>query len=135
MLRVEGLAAGYGEAAVARLAALTLADREAALLLGPSGSGKTTLLLAIAGLARTFGGVVEIDGDQPSALPAARRDRYRGRHIGLVFQDLHLISGLTMLDNVPLAPFAAGVAQDRRGRWRCWASWGWRGWSTGGRRR
>ena len=113
MLAVEGLVAGYRGRPVARLPRLDVAPGGAALLLGPSGSGKTTLLLAIAGLAEVMEGVARVDEVDVAALRPAARDRFRGRAIGLVFQDLHLIAGLSALDNVLLAPFAAGVAQDR----------------------
>ena len=113
MLVVEDLVAGYDRRALASLSALRVGPGEAALLLGPSGSGKTTLLLAIAGLARVISGKVMIDTVDMAPLTDAARDRFRGRDIGLVFQDLHLIAGLSTLDNVLLAPFAAGARQDR----------------------
>ncbi|MDB5429601.1 MAG: ABC-type transport system ATPase component [Caulobacter sp.] len=114
MLRVEGLTAGYRRKPVARLEILTVANREAALLLGPSGSGKTTLLLALAGLAKRFDGSIDLDGVDPSGLRGAARDRFRGSRIGIVFQDLHLIAGLSTLDNLLLAPFAARQPQDSK---------------------
>jgi putative ABC transport system ATP-binding protein len=114
MLAVERLVAGYGRRPLARLGRLEVAPGEAALLLGPSGSGKTTLLLAIAGMADVIEGAVRIDDVDMAGLRGAARDRFRGRAIGFVFQDLHLIPGLSTLDNVLLAPFAAGVRQDRR---------------------
>ncbi len=113
MLKIDKLVAGYRSGAVASLPQLDVADGEAALILGPSGSGKTTLLLAIAGLARKFGGAVSVDGQDPFALKPAERDRFRGRSIGFVFQDLHLVTGLSTFDNVLLAPFAARQKQDR----------------------
>jgi len=113
MLVIEDLAAGRGQRAVARLRTLRLEQGEAALLLGPSGAGKTTLLLAIAGLARPFAGSASIDDVRVLDLKGAALDRFRGRHIGFIFQDIHLISGLTTLDNILLSPFAAGVPQDR----------------------
>lgn len=113
MLKVENLVAGYRGRGLARLPALDVAPGRTALLLGPSGSGKTTLLLAIAGLAETISGLVEIDGVDVSTLGPSAKDRFRARSIGLVFQDLHLIAGLTTLDNVLLAPFAAGVPQSK----------------------
>lgn len=114
MLDIEGLVAGYDNHPLARLESLHLAPGESGLLVGPSGSGKTTVLLAIAGLADIISGSVRIGGADLSALSAASRDAFRGRAIGLVFQDLHLIPGLTVLDNVLLAPFAAGLSQDRK---------------------
>jgi putative ABC transport system ATP-binding protein len=113
VLKVRGLTAGYGGRAVARLDSLALAPGRAALLLGPSGSGKTTLLLAIAGLADVMAGEVEVAGEHPARLSPHARDRFRGRNLALVFQDLQLVAGLGALDNVLLAPFAAGVRQDR----------------------
>lgn len=113
MLVVENLVAGYGGTALARLPELRVEAGRSALLLGPSGSGKTTLLLAIAGLADILGGTVRIGDVEPKALTARARDRFRGRQIGLVLQDLHLIAGLSTLENLLLAPFAAGAPQDR----------------------
>jgi putative ABC transport system ATP-binding protein len=113
MLRVENLVAGYRTKPIAALRSLIVNNGEVALLLGPSGSGKTTLLLALAGLAHRFGGVLDIDGVDPTALRGAQRDRFRGREIGIVFQDLHLIAGLSTLDNLLLAPFASKQTQDR----------------------
>jgi putative ABC transport system ATP-binding protein len=113
MLSIDGLVAGHGGNPLARLPHLALAQGQAGLLLGPSGSGKTTLLLAIAGLADIVEGSVRIDRMDMSALWPAARDRFRGRNIGLVFQDLHLLFGLSTLDNILLAPFAIGAAQDR----------------------
>lgn len=113
MLRIDQLVAGYGAQPIARLEQLELQPGEAARLVGPSGVGKTTLLLGIAGLARVFGGGVTIDGTATNTLGAGQRDRFRGRHIGMVFQDLHLVAGLSALDNILLAPFAGGVKQDK----------------------
>ena len=84
------------------------------LLLGPSGSGKTTLLLAIAGLAQILEGSVKIGEEEFAKLSAVERDRLRGQRIGIIFQDLHLVPGLSALENVLLAPFAAGMSQDRK---------------------
>lgn len=113
MLTLRDLVAGYGEAPVARLPWLSLESGQAALLLGPSGVGKTSLLLAIAGLARIFAGDVEVDDQNLARLDRRRIQRFRAAHIGFVFQDLHLVTGLSVLDNVLLAPFASGRAQDR----------------------
>jgi putative ABC transport system ATP-binding protein len=113
MLAVKDLVAGYRGKPIARLENLSVANGEAAVLGGASGSGKTTLLLAIAGLADRQGGLICVEGQDVSSLPSRARDRHRGRHIGLIFQDLHLIPGLSALDNLLLAPFAAGAPRDR----------------------
>lgn len=113
MLTVKELVAGYRGRPVARLGLLEVGGSEAALLTGPSGAGKTTLLLAIAGLAERLGGSIVVSGEDVSRLPTRARDRHRGRHVGMIFQDLHLIPGLSALDNLMLAPFATHRRQDR----------------------
>lgn len=113
VLEVDGLVAGYGKRAIARLERLSVKPGEAAVLAGASGSGKTTLLLAIAGLADCLSGTIRIADEDVARLSPRARDRHRGHHIGMIFQDLHLISGLSALDNLLLAPYAAGERQDR----------------------
>jgi ABC-type lipoprotein export system ATPase subunit len=82
------------------------------LVLGPSGSGKTTLLHVLAGILRPSEGSVSIAGQDLAALGPAALDRFRGRHIGIVLQRLHLISSLTVLNNLLLAQYLAGLPQD-----------------------
>ena len=80
------------------------------MLTGRSGSGKTTLLNLIAGIALPTAGTVTVADTDVAALPEARRDRFRARHIGYVFQTFNLLSALSALENVMLAlTFAGGV--------------------------
>lgn len=111
-LRTSGLVAGYRGHAIAKLGGLEVRSGDAAVLGGRSGTGKTTLLLAIAGLADQLGGSVLLDGVDLDAMGSSARDRHRGRNIGLIFQDLHLVPGLSAIDNMLLAPFAAGARRD-----------------------
>lgn len=113
MLALNEVVAGYGKLPLGGLDTLTVQRGEAAVLAGPSGSGKTTLLLAIAGLATLISGSVVLDDVDLTGLSPRERDRHRGRHIGLVFQDLHLFPGIDAIGNVLLAPFASGARQDR----------------------
>src|SRR5207253_2119034 len=39
--------------------------------------------------------------------------RFRGRHVGIVLQRLHLVKSLTVFDNVLLAQYLGGVRQNR----------------------
>ena len=112
VLRVPRLTAGYAGKAITRIENLHIRAGEAALLAGRSGSGKTTALLAIAGLAQRIEGEISVDDTLVSSLSPRARDRHRGQHIGLVFQDLHLAYGLTALENMLLAPFSAGHKRD-----------------------
>ena len=109
---IRDLRAGYGTKTVIALPLLQIAKGEHTLLLGPSGCGKTTLLNVMAGIAAPQSGRVSIDGTALDSLGVSERDRFRGRHIGLVMQRLHLISALTIQKNLRLAQRLADVAVD-----------------------
>lgn len=79
---------------------LTIAKGEAIGLTGPSGSGKSTMLSVLAGLERPERGSVTVDGTRIDGLDEDRLARFRGRHIGIVFQSFHLIPTMTALENV-----------------------------------
>jgi len=75
---------------------------EHVFIAGASGSGKSTLLSLIAGILSPESGRVLI-GDVPIfAMSAARRDIFRGEHIGFIFQQFNLIPYLSVLENVVL---------------------------------
>lgn len=77
---------------------------------GGSGAGKTTLLHVLAGIATPRAGRVAWGGTDLAALPAAARDAWRRRHVGMVFQDFHLVEGLGSLANI-LLPALFGRAR------------------------
>lgn len=83
------------------------------LLIGPSGSGKSTLLHLLAGFFPPSHGEILVAGFRLDKLKPHALDRFRGRHIGIVLQRLHLVSSLSVFDNVLLAQYLAGVRQDR----------------------
>lgn len=81
---------------------------------GPSGCGKSTLLLAAGGLLKPDAGVVTIGETNPYTLSPNERARFRNREIGFVFQQLHLVPYLSVLNNVRAPAIVSGqAAQDR----------------------
>ena len=90
--------------------AWSLPAGEHTLVLGPSGSGKTTLLHLLAGLTRPSAGTIRVAGQDLADLRGTALDRFRGRTLGIVFQTLHLVKALSVLDNLRLAAFLAGTA-------------------------
>jgi len=69
-------------------------------VVGPSGSGKSTLLHIMGTLDRPTKGEVMVAGYAVSELSDKQLSALRSRHIGFVFQQFHLLSGYTALDNV-----------------------------------
>jgi putative ABC transport system ATP-binding protein len=98
---------------VLSIPAWQVARNERVFLQGESGSGKSTLLGLLAGLQLPTLGEVEILGARMSALAAGKRDRFRAKHLGVVFQQFNLIPYLSALENVLLA--AQFGTLDRRG--------------------
>ena len=98
---------------VLSIPAWQVARNERVFLQGESGSGKSTLLGLLAGLQLPTLGEVEILGARMSALGAGKRDRFRAKHLGVVFQQFNLIPYLSALENVLLA--AQFGTLDRRG--------------------
>jgi putative ABC transport system ATP-binding protein len=76
---------------------------------GPSGSGKSTLLGLIAGLDAPSTGRILIDGADITAMSEDALARFRGSHIGFVFQFFHLLPSLTAMENVRVPLEIAGA--------------------------
>src|SRR5476649_96562 len=89
---------------------LNIGSGEAIGLVGPSGSGKSTLLMVMAGLEQTDTGSVTVAGEDLNALDEDALARFRGRHVGIVFQSFHLIPTMTALENVAVPLELAGIA-------------------------
>ena len=77
-------------------------------VIGPSGSGKTTMLMVIAGLERVSSGDVRIAGTDYRNMDEDALALFRRDHIGIVFQQFHLIPTMNALENVAVPLEFAG---------------------------
>ncbi|MGH6639285.1 MAG: ABC transporter ATP-binding protein [Polaromonas sp.] len=82
------------------------------LLRGASGSGKSTWLALAAGLVGATEGVMSVAGQPLGTLKKVAADAWRARTIGFLPQRLHLSAALSVHDNLAMAQWAAGEAQD-----------------------
>ena len=87
---------------------LSVQQGERIFLYGPSGSGKTTLLNLLSGVTVPTEGKVTVLQTPLHRLNGRQRDRFRARHIGIIFQQFNLIPYLSVLANVQLASQLAG---------------------------
>ncbi|WP_332746046.1 ABC transporter ATP-binding protein [Hydrogenophaga sp.] len=113
MIDCSGLQYTYPHSEPLRFGDVSVAQGGTLLLRGPSGSGKSTWLALASGLLTPTAGEVLVSGQSVGALPAAARDRWRARHIGFLPQKLHLSEALSVLDNLGLVFFAAGLPLDK----------------------
>ncbi len=81
---------------------------ETVAIIGQSGSGKSTLLSLLAGLDKPDEGSISIEDQELSIMSQADLCRFRGRSIGIIFQQFHLMRGLSALENVLLPLDIAG---------------------------
>jgi putative ABC transport system ATP-binding protein len=98
---------------ILRLPRLTVGLGERIFLQGPSGSGKSTLLALVAGILRPQHGTVQVLDQRLEGLAASSRDRFRGQHIGFIFQLFNLLPYLSVRDNV-LLPLRFSQVRRRR---------------------
>lgn len=83
-------------------------------IVGPSGSGKSTMLGLLGCLDLPSSGSIRIAGEEITTLDDTSRTRLRGRTIGFVFQQFHLIGHLTALQNVETALLYRGMKPEER---------------------
>ena len=95
-------ATGAGSVRVLDDVSLTVNTGEFVAVVGPSGSGKSTLINMLTGIDRPTSGTVQVAGTDLNALNENRMARWRGRHIGVIFQFFQLLPTLTILENVML---------------------------------
>ncbi|QRG09332.1 branched-chain amino acid ABC transporter ATP-binding protein/permease [Xanthobacter dioxanivorans] len=98
-LEVEAVTKSYAGVVALRDVTLTVEPGTVHALIGPNGAGKSTFINVVAGLYAPTAGRIRIDGTDVTAVSAHRRAR-----LGLVrtFQNLQLIQGVSVLENVML---------------------------------
>lgn len=86
---------------------LQLKKGEFVSIMGPSGSGKSTLLYNISGMDQISTGSVYFNGKQISAFPEKELASLRLTKMGFIFQNIHLLKNLNLLDNIILSAYLA----------------------------
>ena len=112
LIKVQDLRHSFGDIEILNLPDWRLYQGENQLLLGPSGCGKTTLISLLTGLSRPSSGDIWIQEQSLSGLRPKKMDQLRTSTFGLIFQDHHLISSLTVGENLTLAQKFAAQALD-----------------------
>jgi putative ABC transport system ATP-binding protein len=105
LLDLKNITKMYGSLAALKDVSLSVGQGEHLAIMGPSGSGKTTLMNIIGAMDKPTTGEVVLEGrdisrESEAALNGIRRDK-----IGLIFQQFHLVSYLSAVENVMVAQY------------------------------
>ncbi|WP_121630697.1 ABC transporter ATP-binding protein [Tropicibacter alexandrii] len=109
-IQLKQVKKSFGDVTVIPPLDLSIEDGEFVVFVGPSGCGKSTLLRLIAGLEDTTGGHIEIDGQDATALPPAKRG------LAMVFQSYALYPHMSVRKNIAFPMKMAGVPEDEQKR-------------------
>lgn len=88
---------------------LEIGHGEMVAIMGPSGCGKTTLLNMLSGIDEPSAGQVQVSGRALFGLSDDERTNIRGREMGFIFQNFHLLEVMTAIENVEIPLLLNGV--------------------------
>ena len=86
----------------------TVEKGEMVAVMGPSGSGKSTLLYCVSGMDRPTAGEVSLGNQKITGLSEKKLAETRLHDMGFIFQQMHMLKNLTILDNIVLPAYQAG---------------------------
>jgi putative ABC transport system ATP-binding protein len=110
VLDARGLTKAFDGTTVLQELDLQVREGEFIAVMGPSGSGKSTLLYNISGMDTMTGGNVRFLGRELRELSQKELARLRLTTMGFIFQHVYLLKNLSLLDNVVLPAYLAGLA-------------------------
>lgn len=110
LLEATGLTRSFADQTVLHGVDVQVREGEFLSVMGPSGSGKSTLLYTVSGMDSPSSGGVSFAGQDLTAMSQKQLARLRLTSMGFIFQHVHLLKNLCLLDNVVLPAYLAGLA-------------------------
>lgn len=107
---------GNGEITILKGISFDVKDGEFLSIVGPSGNGKSTLLNMVTGIDRPTQGQVVVAGNTVNRMSEDALARWRGEHLGIIFQFFQMLPGLSILNNVILPMDLAGKYRPKERR-------------------
>lgn len=112
ILELRDVSMIYGPVKALQNINLTVRAGEWVAVMGSSGSGKTTMMNIVGCMNKATQGTVILDGEKVSRLNAGDLTAIRRDKIGLIFQQFHLISYLTAVENIMVAQHYHSMADE-----------------------
>lgn len=92
----------------------TIEEGEMVAIMGPSGSGKSTLLYCVSGMDRPTAGEVSLSDKKITDLNETELAKVRLNDMGFIFQQMHMLKNLSVMDNILLPAYQAGKKSKSR---------------------
>lgn len=116
-IKCQGIKKSYGKGENKTVALkgidLEIHEKNLTLLVGPSGSGKTTLMSIIHTILTPDEGDLFIFGHHMNKMHELEKAHFRNKNMGVIFQTLHLIPTLSVLENVILPLIIRGEGEEK----------------------
>ncbi|TRD17839.1 ABC transporter ATP-binding protein [Palleronia caenipelagi] len=109
-IKLNQVTKSFGDVNVIPPLDLTIEDGEFTVFVGPSGCGKSTLLRLIAGLEDISSGQIQIDGQDATNVPPAKRG------LAMVFQSYALYPHMSVRKNIAFPMKMAGIDEAEQNR-------------------
>lgn len=89
-------------------------EGEMVAIMGPSGSGKSTLLYSVSGMDRATAGQVVLGDMEITSLSESELADARLKYMGFIFQQMHMLKNLSVMDNIILPAYEATKDKEER---------------------
>ena len=112
VLSARNIVKNFGENTVLHGVDVDIFEGDLTVIMGSSGSGKSTLLYALSGMDSISGG--ELLYRERNITNASEKEltKLRANNFGFVFQQTHLISNLTLSENIRMAGLIANIPEN-----------------------
>ena len=109
ILSAKGLCKSYahdgGQSHILQHIDLDLYEGDFTVIMGASGSGKSTLLYSLSGMDRATSGQVIYGGQDIVTMKEKELSKLRQKDFGFIFQQMHLVSNLSLLENIAVSGY------------------------------
>ena len=109
ILSAKGLCKSYahngGQNHILQHLDLDLYEGDFTVIMGSSGSGKSTLLYSLSGMDKATAGQVMYNGKNIVTMKEKELSKLRQKDFGFIFQQMHLVSNLTLFENVAVSGY------------------------------
>lgn len=113
MLKTADVTFSYTKESSFKFPDIKLSNSQSLLILGKSGIGKTTLLHVLAGILSPDNGNIFINDTNITSISSKKLDTFRGKHIGVIFQNTIAVSSLTVYENLQARLYFSGVSNQK----------------------